>query len=324
MRRRAFITLVGSSAIWSIAARGQQRRVIVLTGEAVTDPENQRHFKAIVDGLAVLGWKPGKDLTIDFRGIGGDVRLVKSYVSDALVSMPDAIVSSSGPILVALEKHTQSVPIVFLEIMDPVAGGFVKSLARPGGNVTGFTNFEPEFGGKWLELLTSIAPKTARVIVILNPDVSPQIHVLESIKKFAESSRIQVTEAGVHSPADIKRVLDQNANLNETGVIVLPNPITIANRVMLIQAVNAARLPAIYPNKYFAESGGLASYGTDTEAQFRLAAGYVDRILRGEKAGNLPVQAPTKFELIVNRKTAKALGLTIPQTLLATADEVIE
>lgn len=324
MRRREFITLVSVTAAWPVAAHARQRRVTVLTNVTANDLEGQRNFKAIADGLDALGWKSGQNLTIDFRGIGGNVRLVEPVVTESIRASPDVIVSSSGPILTALEKHTDSIPIVFLEVMDPVAAGFVRSLRKPGQNITGFTNFEPQFGGKWLEILKAVAPDTARVVVILNPDISPQIHMLDAIRHFAVGLRIDVVASGVRNESDVEPVFDQNAKVLGTGVIVLPNPITIANRDMLVRAANDRRVPTIYPNKYFVEIGGLVSYGIDLVVQYRQAAGYVDRILRGEKSGDLPIQAPTKFELAINTKTAKALGLTIPQTLLATADEVIE
>lgn len=251
--------------------------------------------------------------------------LVERYVQDAVAGRPDVIVSTSGPVLVALEKHTKTIPIVFLEVIDPVASGFIKSLAQPGGNVTGFTNFQPEFGGKWLEILTSLAPRLTRVIVMLNPDVAPQLHLLQMIETLAPRIGMALITAGVHNASDITQVVSKNApEADRTGMIVLPNPITIANRNTLVQAANAAKLPTIYPNRYFAELGGLVSYGIDQPAQFRQAASYVDRILKGEKPADLPVQAPIKFDLVINAKTAKSLGLAVPQSLLATADEVIE
>ena len=327
MRRREFITVVGGAAVagWPFTAHGQQRRVAFLTGEAADDPEVKRFFKAMTDGLASLGWKSGENISIDVQGIGGNVDLVEHYVQDAVAAGPDVIVSTSGPVLVALEKQTRTIPIVFLEVTDPVASGFVKSLAKPDGNVTGFTNFQPEFGGKWLEILSSLAPRLARVVVMLNPDVAPQVHMLQIIGALALRIGMVPITAGVHNASDIMQVVSTNApEADRTGMIVLPSPITIANRQTLVQAANTAKLPTIYPNRYFAEIGGLVSYGIDQAAQFRQAASYVDRILKGEKPADLPVQAPTKFELVINIQTAKALALAVPQSLLATADEVIE
>jgi putative tryptophan/tyrosine transport system substrate-binding protein len=324
MRRREFTATLCAGILWPLAAHAQSGRVIFLTNVAANDPEGQRNFTALVDGLKDRGWAADRNLAVEFRGIGGNVGLAQSYVAQALAARPDVIVSSSGPILLELEKQTRSVPIIFVEVMDPVAGGFVQSLPKPGRNITGFTNFEPAFGGKWLEILRDISPDVARVIVLLNPDVSPQHHVVESIRKAAEGLGIETSPAGVHNAGDIEQALRRGAGDNRTGVIVLPNPITIANRASLVRIANDVRLPAIYPNKYFAEIGGLVSYGVDLVTQYREAAGYVDRILQGQAPGELPVQAPTKFELVINLKTAKSLGLPMSPLLLARADEVIE
>ena len=323
MRRREFIATLGAGVLWPLAAYAQSDRVIFLTNVAASDPEGQRNFKALVGGLKDRGWTANRDVTVDFRGIAGNIALVEPYVAQALATKPNVIVSSSGPILPELEKQTQSVPIIFVKVMDPVAAGFVRSLANPGGNVTGFTNFEPAFGGKWLEILRSIVPDVARVIVLLNPDLSPQHHIVASITKLAGALRIEVVAAGVHDAHDIEEAFRHGAG-DRTGIIVLPNPITIANRKFLVSTANDVRLPTIYPNKYFAEIGGLVSCGVDLVTQYRDAAGYVDRILHGQAPGELPVQAPTKFELVINVKAAKSLGLAISPMLLARADEVIE
>jgi putative ABC transport system substrate-binding protein len=333
MKRREFITLLGgaaaaSSNLWPLAARAQQpdrvRRIGVLLPLAEGDPEGQGYIKAFLQGLQALGWVPGRNLQIEYRWGGADSDRIRTYAGELVGLKPDVILAQTSLVMPPLQRETRTVPIIFMQINDPVESGLVASIARPGGNITGFTSFELTVGGKWLEMLKEIAPGVTRVAVILNPVQSPQIAILRAIEAVAPSVGVAVTVAGVQDAAGIEQAVSTFSRESNGGLIVLPNPITNGNRKLIIALAARHRLPAVYAYRYFVVDGGLMAYGVDLADLYRRAAGYVDRILKGEKPADLPVQAPTKYELVINLKTAKALGLTVPPTLLARADEVIE
>jgi ABC-type uncharacterized transport system substrate-binding protein len=331
MRRREFITLLGTTAAAArpLVVRAQHpermRRLGVLMPFVESDPKARARISAFEEGLQTLGWKNDRNIQIDYRWAGADQSIVRTYAAELIGMKPDVLFAAAVPPLIALHGQTQSIPIVFVQVSDPVKLGLVESLAHPGGNVTGFVNFEHSIGGKWLELLKDTAPGTNRVAIILDPDNTAMTSYLEAIKAAAPSFGMQVTPADVRNPTDIERFLDAFAQQpNDTALIVLPNAVTILNRKLIISLAIRNRLPAVYPYRFFASDGGLMSYGVALADQYRHAAGYVDRILNGGWPGNLPIQEPTKFEFVLNLKTSKALGLNIPPTLLATADEVIE
>ena len=329
MKRREFITLLGgAAAAWPLAARAQQRermrRIGLLLNLGSDDQEGQTRNAAFLQALQELGWTVGRNLRIDYRWGAGNAELYRKHAADLVALAPDIILtngtSTIGPVL----QTTRTVPIVFVNVTDPVAGGFVESLARPGGNATGFASAEYGMAGKWLELLKQIAPHVKHAAVIRNPRVasgSGQFGAIQAVAPFLgmETNPIDARDAG-----DIERGITSLAGSSNAGLIVTANGATLVHRDLIIRLAAKFKLPAVYWQRVFATSGGLMSYGDDANDQYRRAADYVDRILKGEKPADLPVQAPTKFELVVNLKTAKALGLTIPDTLLATADEVIE
>jgi putative ABC transport system substrate-binding protein len=328
-RRREFITLLGSTAIaWPLAVRAQQpdrmRRIGVLTPFAESDPEGQVRMGAFRQGLEKLGWTEGRNIRIDYHWAPGDADRLPSYAKELVGLTPDVIVSNSTLMLAALKNETQTVAIVFVQVPDPVEGGFVASLSRPGGNITGVTNFEYTLGGKWLELLKEIAPRVARVTVIPNPGDRASSEYMHAIEAVAPSFGVQLIAADVHDATEIERAIGASAREANAGLIVLPGPFTAVYREPIVALAAQHRLPAVYPYRYFVTSGGLISYGVETVDLYRRAALYVDRILKGEKPADLPVQAPTKFEFVINLKTAKALGLKIPESFLLRADEVIE
>ena len=328
MRRRDFIALIsGAAAAWPLAARAQQparmRRVGVLMSFSDDDREGQLLLSAFEQGLQALGWTNGRDVEIIYRyGAGADERF-RAYSSELVSQNPDVLVANSPAALAPLRGLTSTIPIVAAIVGDLVDSGYVQSLARPGGNVTGFTAFEFAVGGKWLEFLREIAPGISRVMVVESPNPQRGSY-LPSIEAAARPISVDVTKSALRDAADIGPAIEQFAREANGGMIVLPNPFTSANRRSIIDAAALHRLPAIYPFRRFAEEGGLMAYGSDRSDIFRRAASYVDRILKGESPANLPVQAPTKFEMVINLKTAKALGLTVPQPLLVAADEVIE
>ena len=328
MNRRDFISLLGgAAAAWPLAARAQQPAMPVigmLLPFAAGDPEAEGRVDAFKQKLQELGWSDGRNVRIDYRWIAGDNDRMQSYVKEWLGLKPDVIVANSTLVLAALKNETKTVPIVFVSVPDPVENGFVASLARPGGNATGFTNFEYALGGKWLELLKEIAPRVARVVVIQNPGDRASSEYMHAIEAAAPSLGVQVIPAHVQYATEIARALDERAGDSYAGLIVLPGVFTAIHRDAIVALATQHRLSAVYPYRYFVTSGGLISYGLDVVDQYRQVATYVDRILKGEKAADLPVQAPTKFELVINLKTAKALGLEIPTTVLARADEVVE
>jgi putative tryptophan/tyrosine transport system substrate-binding protein len=332
MQRRDFITLFGGAAVasaaWSLAARAQQdgrvRRIGVLTPFAESDPEGQLRIGAFRQALEKLGWTDARNIRIDYHWAPGDADRLRSYAKKLVGLTPDVILSNSTLMLAALKFETKTVPIVFVSVPDPVENGFVASLARPGGNITGFTNFEYTLGGKWLELLKEIAPRMARVTVIENPGDRASSEYAHAIAAVAPSLGVQLITADVHDATGIERAIGELARQSNAGLIVLPGAFTAIHREAIVALTARHRLPAVYPYRYFVTDGGLISYGVDVVDQYRQAATYVDRILKGEKPANLPVQAPTKYELVINLKTAKALGLDVPLILQQRADELIE
>jgi ABC-type uncharacterized transport system substrate-binding protein len=329
MKRREFITLVGgAAAAWPLAARAQQpermRRVGVLMPFAENDSEAQSNLTAFRQAFQMLGWIDGRNVRIDYRWGGADAQRIRAYAIELVGLKPDVILASTPLALQPLQQETRSIPIAFTQITDPVGSGFVASLAHPDGNITGFTTAEFSMYGKSLEVLKEIAPHVTRVAVILNPEQIPQTSMWHAIEAAAPSFKVQLKAAHVHDSAEIERAIDMFARESNGGLIVLPNVPTIAHRELIITLAARNRLPAIYSDRHFVSGGGLIAYGNDRADQYRQAALYVDRILRGEKPSNLPVQQPTKFELVINLKTARALSLEVPSTLLARADEVIE
>jgi putative ABC transport system substrate-binding protein len=325
MRRREFITLVGGAAVaWPLAARAQQpermRRLGILMAMAENDPEGQQRVAAFVQGLRELGWSEGGNIHIDYRWAGADVGRIRSAAAELIDLKPDAIVAQTALTVAPLQQMTATIPIVFLNIVDPVSSGFVASLARPGGNITGFTPAEMSMRGK----LKEVAPAVSRVGVLYNPVQAPQLGQWRAIETAAPSLGVQVSAAGAANADEITHGIEAFAHEPGGGMIVLSNPVNDANRGLIIALMARRLMPAIYAYPHYVREGGLVSYGVDPIVQFRQAATYVDRILKGAKPADLPVQQPTKFDLTVNLKTAKALGLTIPPSLLATADEVIE
>src|ERR1700757_2098328 len=329
MRRRQFITLLGSAAAWPLAARAQQaagiRRVGMLINLSETDLEAQRLVTAFREGLAQLGWVDGRNLRMDYRWASGDVGRIRAFAKELVELSPDIIVGYATPSVVALQQETRSIPIVFLSVTDPVGQGLVASLAHPGGNITGFAVFELSLGTKWMGALIKIEPSLKRVTTIFNPKTAPYYSLyLDAIKKAASSFAVEPIVVEVHDDADIERAISTLSREPDSGLIAMPDSFNMVHRRTIITQVDRYRLPAMYYFPLFARDGGLISYGPDEADMFRQAAGYVDRILKGTKAGDLPVQQPTKYELVINLKAVKALGLTIPESFLQTADEVIE
>ena len=312
-----------------LAARAQQsgrvRRIGVLIGVAESEEVWQGYLEAFRQRLQELGWTDGRNARIDYRFTGENTERIRIGARELVALAPDVILVASNPGVSALMEATRTIPIVFISASDSVGSGFVASLARPGGNITGFHNFEPSIAGKWLEVLKQIAPGVRRVAVIHIPEIAANVAFLRVAEAASPSLGLTVTAAGVRDIADIERVLTAFAREPNGGLVVTPSPITgAASRDPIVALVARLRLPAIYAFRYFPTSGGLVSYGVDRMEQVRGAASYVDQILRGANPGELPVQLPTKYELVINLKTAKALGLTIPQSLLVRADEVIE
>jgi putative ABC transport system substrate-binding protein len=328
IHRREFITLLGGAAVaWPLAAGAQgerMRRVGVLMPFAEGDSDAQANITAFREALQILGWTNSRNVRVDYRWGGGEAGRISTYARELVGLKPDVILVSSPLVLQPLLQETRSIPIVFTQITDPVGSGFVASLAHPGGNVTGFAIAEFSMYGKSLEMLKEVAPHVARVAVLLNPEQAPQAGMWRAIEAAAPSFRVQVTAADVRDSAEIKRAIDSFASESNGGLIVLPNVPTIVHRGLIMALAARHRLPAVYSFRQFVAEGALISYGPDRLDQYRQAAAYVDRILRGEKPSDLPVQQPTKFELAINLKTAKALGLDVSPMLLGRADEVIE
>jgi putative ABC transport system substrate-binding protein len=327
--RRQFISaLSGATLAWPLVAQAQQadrmRRLGILMPSGENDSEMQRRVTAFVQALRELGWTDGGNIRIDYRWAGTEVGRIRSAAIELVDLKPDAILAESAFTVAPLQQTTSTIPIVFLQIGDPVGTGFVASLARPGGNLTGFTPLEFSMGGKMLEVLKEVAPTVSRVAVIYHPPQAPQVGLMNAIEKVAPSLGVKVTAASADNADEMKHIIEGFASEPGKGMIVLPNPITTVNRGLIIALMAHHRLPAVYPFPFFVREGGLASYGPDPVVQYRQAASYVDRILKGAKPADLPVQQPTKFQLVINLKTAKALGLTIPESFLTRADEVIE
>jgi putative tryptophan/tyrosine transport system substrate-binding protein len=329
MRRRDFIALLGSAAAgWPLAARGQQadrvRRIGVLMNTAADDPEGKARNAAFERGLQELGWTDGRNVRIDYRWGAGDADRIRRYAAELVSLSPDVILTvgsaTAGPLLEA----TRTVSIVFVQAPDPVGAGLVASLARPGGNATGFTLFEYGISGKWLELLKEIAPGVTRVAVLRDPAIAAGTGQLGAIQSAAPSFGVELSPLGVRDPGEIERAITTFARSSNGGMIVTVSTLAGVHRDLIVTLAARYKLPAVYYARYIVAGGGLISYGPDFVDQHRRAAGYVDRILKGEKPANLPVQTPTKYELAINLKTARALGLDVPPTLLARADEVIE
>jgi putative ABC transport system substrate-binding protein len=329
MRRRAFITLLGgAAATWPLAARAQRgervRRIGVLMTLAADDPEGQTRLVAFVQGLQQLGWTVGRNMRIDTRWAAGDAERIRKYAAELIALSPDVILAAGGPTVGPLQQATHAVSIVFAIVTDPVGAGYVESLARPGGNTTGFMNLEYGISGKWLELLKEIAPRVTRVAVLRDSALASGIGQLGALQGAAPSLGVEVTPLGVRSAGEIERGIKAFARGSNDGLIVTGSALAFVNRDLIVTLAARHKLPAVYNERSFVAAGGLISYGADLVDQCRRAAGYVDRILRGEKPSDLPVQAPVKYELVINLKTAKALGLDLPTSVLARADEVIE
>jgi ABC-type uncharacterized transport system substrate-binding protein len=329
MRRGEFITLMGAAAVWPLAARAQQservRRIGVLTGgPRPDDPDAQTNIAAFLQALQQLGWTDGRNVRIEYRwGLGNPADIRKSAEELAALA-PDVILSTGTASLAPLLQATRTVPIVFNNVADPVGAGFVDSLSRPGGNATGFMQFEYDLSGKWLELLKQIAPGVTRAAVLRDPTITSGIGQFAVIQSVAPSVGVEVRPVNVRDAGEIERAVAAFAGSPNGGLIVTASALAVVHRELIIALAARHKLPAVYYRRYFVTRGGLISYGYDLVDQFRRSAGYVDRILKGEKPADLPVQAPTRYELVINLKTAKALGLDVPPTLLARADEVIE
>jgi putative ABC transport system substrate-binding protein len=300
------------------------RRIGVLLSFAADDPEALARVGAFLQGLQQLGWTDGRNVRIDYRMTAGDADRSRTYAAELVALAPDVILASGSSTVGPLLQANRTVPIVFANVVDPVGAGFVASMARPGGNTTGFTNYEYGMSAKWLELLKQIAPRVTRVAVMRDPSLTSGTAMLAAIQAVAPSFGVELIPVDVRDAGEIERAVTAFARGSNDGLIVVPNPTANFQRELIVTLAANHRLPAVYPYRYYITSGGLISYGPDPIDQLRLAAGYVDRILKGEKPADLPVQAPTKYELVINLKAAKALGITVPDSLLARADEVIE
>jgi putative ABC transport system substrate-binding protein len=328
IRRREFITLLGGAAAWPLAARAQQgdrvRRIGVLMPYDENDPVAKARVSAFTQALADSGWTDRRNLRMDLRWWGNDINRLRALARELVGLQPDIILVNGTPETVALQRETRTIPIVFANGGDPVASGIVPRLNQPGGNATGFGYLEATLGGKWLELLSEIAPGLKRAAIMFNPDIANVSTYLPSFETAAPSLKVVPITAPVHSDAEIETAIIALGREPGGGLVVMPDVFALAHRAPIISAAARNNVPAVYSTSYFARDGGLLSYGPDQVDNFRRAATYVDRILRGEKPGDLPVQLPTKFEMVVNRRAAKALGLAIPPSIMLRADEVIE
>jgi putative ABC transport system substrate-binding protein len=330
MRRREFIAGLGSAAAWPLAARAQQgervRRIGVLMGQEENNPAVKSTLTAFTQAFADLGWTDCRNVRMDLRWAGGDINRIRALAQELVGLQPDVILANSTPGTAALQGETRTIPIVFAGVADPVAGGLVARLDRPSGNITGFANFEASLGGKWLELFSEIAPGLKRVAIMFNPDTAPVSAFMPSLETAARAFKVVPIMAPVHSDAEIETAITALGREPGGGLVLMPDIFTNAHRASIISAAARNNVPAVYGGSgtFFTVDGGLLSYGPDPVDIWRRAASYVDRILRGAKPGDLPVQFPTKFEMAVNLKTAKALGLAVPPSILLRADEVIE
>jgi putative ABC transport system substrate-binding protein len=329
MRRREFISLLGgAAAAWPLATRAQQpermRHIGVLTGLAADDPETQARNAVFLQSLQELGWTDGRNVRLEYRFAAGDAERIRRYAVELVALAPDVILASGAVNVGPLLQATRTVPIVFVNVADPVGAGFVDSLARPGGNATGFIQFEYGLSGKWLELLKEIAPRVTRAAVLRDPAIFAGTGQFGAIQAVAPSLGLEASPVNVRDAPEIERAVSAFARSPNGGLIVTGSALVVLHRDLIVMLAARHKLPVVYFARYFVTSGGLISYGPNVVDQYRQAAGYVDRILKGEKPADLPVQAPTKYELVINLKTAKALGLEVPPTLLARADEVIE
>jgi ABC-type uncharacterized transport system substrate-binding protein len=328
MNRRDFIAVLGGAATWPVLTRAQQpdrvRRIGVITNLSKDDPEGRARDAAFAERLQQLGWDEDRNLRIEERRTGGDAELARKFAAELVALAPDVILTTGSAGLVPVLQATRTTPIVFTIVPDPVGAGFVNSLAHPGGNATGFSQFEYRLTSKWLELLKEVAPHVTRVAVLREPGLTAAIAQFAALEAVAPSLRVELVPLNMRGPADIDQAFDTFAQSRADGLIVASGPLTAAHRDPIIKAAARHKLPAVYTTRFMAADGGLLSYGPDFVEQYRRAADYVDRILRGEKPADLPVQAPTKYELVINMRTAKALGLDVPPAVLARADEVIE
>jgi len=327
MRRREFITLIGGAAAWPLATSAQQpdrlpRVAVLMTVD--NGPDGQARLAAFRQGMEQVGWTDGRNVRIDIRWSGGNDATMRKNAAEMVALAPNVILATGSASMGPLMQMSGGLPIVFVIVPDPVGAGYVNSLARPGGNVTGFSTFEYSIGGKWLDLLKQISPGTTRVAVLRDPVISGGLGQFGAIQSAASSFALEVTAINLQDAAEIERAITTFATSSNGGLIVTASPLAIVHRSLIVTLAARHKLPAIYFERHFVTDGGLISYGPDFTDQYRRAATYVDRILKGEKPADLPVQAPTKYEMIVNLKTAKALGLTVPNTLIGRADEVIE
>jgi putative ABC transport system substrate-binding protein len=328
MRRREFITLLGSAAAWPLAARAQQtggmRRIGVLVASAEDESDIQARLAGFLQGIEKLGWSEGRNVRIDTRFAAGRADQYQTLAKELVALQPDVILAHSPPVTAAVKRESGAIPIVFVSVSDPIGWGFVASLARPGGNLTGMLQYEASIAGKWLAMLKEIAPGLERVILLGNPRTTHFDYFQRSAETLAPSLAIEIVPARIETAADIERAIVNFAHAPNGGLLLPPDSTTILHRDLIIALAARHRLPSAYAVRVFVAAGGLMSYGTDQVEIFRQAASYVDRILRGAKAADLPVQAPTKYQTTLNLKTAKALGLDVPPSLLVRADEVIE
>jgi putative tryptophan/tyrosine transport system substrate-binding protein len=328
MKRREFIAGFGGAAAWSQVAQAQRpqrmQRIGVLMSQPAGDEFAQIYLSSFAQALQELGWTIGRNVRVDYRWAAGDADLIRKYAAELVALAPDVILANTAPIVTALNQASSAVPVVFVTTIDPVGGGLVESLARPGGNATGFAAYEFSMGGKWMELLKEITPGVKRVAIIRNPSGPAEVALFAVIQAATASLGVELTPIGVRDAAEIERGITDFARGPNRGLITATAASVRQHRGLIIALAARNRLPAVYIAREFVAAGGLISYGIDYIEQYRQGAGYVDRILKGEKPADLPVQAPSKYELVINLKTAKALGLTIPETLLATADEVIQ
>jgi putative ABC transport system substrate-binding protein len=328
MKRREFITLLGGAASWPLAARAQQgdrvRRIGVLMGFDENDPVGKPYVSAFTQALAGSGWTDGRNMRMSLRWGGADINRIRALAQELVGLQPDIILTHGTPATVALQRETRTIPIVFATVADPVASGIVPRLDRPGGNVTGFALNEASLGGKWLELLSEIAPGLKRAAIMFNPDTAPVSALMPSLETAARSLKVEPIIAPVHSDGEIETAIIALGREPGGGLAVMPEIFTIEHRAPIILAAARNNVPAVYANSEFVRDGGLLSYGVDQLDNWSRAATYVDRILRGEKPAELPVQLPTKFGMVVNLKTAKALGLAVPPSIMLRTDEVIE